>query len=228
MIQPGAQRMYWSVAKIYSCPVHTSVPRHWANTNETEQTTPKSKTNTANRRTKTKTDKEKSSNGATNITLTSLHKKVWIAPAKGTGVMQNILGLATPVKGFPKGNCPASERKPRSSAQKRLDRTKRKSTRSRKGAQTTARPLLVNACLTGETCAKNFADTCYTASGSRAESQPQPIKRIIKQSERVGHRMRYAYFPKQELKFMHPENMFRSFFLDGWSDRVVRWVNVRF
>ena len=24
------------------------------------------------------------------------------------------------------------------------------------------------------------------------------------------------------------ENMFRSFFLDGWSDRVVRWVNVRF
>ena len=29
-----------------------------------------------------------------------------------------------PAKGFPKGNCPASERKPRSSAQKRLDRTK--------------------------------------------------------------------------------------------------------
>ena len=41
-----------------------------------------------------------------------------------------------------------------------------------KGALTTARPLLVNACLTGETCAKNFADTCYTASGPRAESQP--------------------------------------------------------
>ena len=40
--------------------------------------------------------------------------------------------------------------------------------------------------------------------------------------------MRYTYFPKQELKFMHPENMFRSFFLDGWSDRAVRWVNVRF
>ena len=41
-------------------------------------------------------------------------------------------------------------------------------THSRKGALTTARPLLVNARLTGETCAKNFADTCYTASGSRA------------------------------------------------------------
>ena len=26
--------MYWSVAKIYPCPVHTSVPRNWANTNE--------------------------------------------------------------------------------------------------------------------------------------------------------------------------------------------------
>ena len=83
--------------------------------------------------------------------------------------------------------------------------TKEKSTHSRKGALTTARPLLANARLTGETSAKNFADTCYTASGSRAESQPQPIKRIIKQSERVGHRMRYTYFPKQELKFTHPE-----------------------
>ena len=29
--------------------------------------------------------------------------------------------------------------------------------------------------------------------------------------------MRYTYFPKQELKFTHPENMFLSFFLDGWS-----------
>ena len=88
--------------------------------------------------------------------------------------------------------CSASERKPRSSAQKRLDRTtqrhgqmilrtksKRKSTYSRKGALTTARPLLANGRLTGETCAKNFADTCYTASGSRAESQPQPTKLII-------------------------------------------------
>ena len=36
--------------------------------------------------------------------------------------------------------------------------------------------------------------------------------------------MRYTYFPKQELKFTHPENMFLSFFLDGWSDRAVRWV----
>ena len=36
--------------------------------------------------------------------------------------------------------------------------------------------------------------------------------------------MRYTYFPKQELKFSHPENMFLSFFLDGWSDRAVRWV----
>ena len=45
-------------------------------------------------------------------------------------------------------------------------------TYSRKGALTTARPLLVNARLTVETCAKNFADTCYTASGPRAESQP--------------------------------------------------------
>ena len=47
-------------------------------------------------------------------------------------------------------------------------------------------------------------------------------------NERVGHRMRYTYFPKQELKFSHPENMFLSFFLDGWSDRAVRWVNARF
>ena len=117
----------------------------------------------------------------------------------------------------------ASERKPRSWAQKRLDRTcksqgqmilrtktfgspkencvlrhegcalrkdncvlrhegcaaRRKSTRSRKGALTTARPLLANRRLTGETCAKNFADTYYTASGLRAESQLQPTKRII-------------------------------------------------
>ena len=37
-----------------------------------------------------------------------------------------------------------------------------------RGALTTARPLLVNARPTGETCAKNLADTCYTASGPRA------------------------------------------------------------
>ena len=28
--------------------------------------------------------------------------------------------------------------------------------------------------------------------------------------------------------FWKGENMFRSFFLDGWSDHVVRWVNARF
>ena len=39
---------------------------------------------------------------------------------------------------------------------------------SPKGALTTTRPLLVNARPTEETCAKNFADTCYTASGPRA------------------------------------------------------------
>ena len=42
-------------------------------------------------------------------------------------------------------------------------------------------------------------------------------------SGRVGHRMRCTYFPKRELKFSHPENMSRSFFLDGWSDRAMRW-----
>ena len=67
--------------------------------------------------------------------------------------------------------CLASERKLRSS--------KRRSTRSRKGTQTTARPLLANTRLSGETCVKNFADTCYTASGSRAEPELHPTKRII-------------------------------------------------
>ena len=42
------------------------------------------------------------------------------------------------------------------------------------------------------------------------------------------HRMRYTYFPKQELKFSPPENMFLSFSLDGWSDRAERWVKARF
>ena len=37
-------------------------------------------------------------------------------------------GSATPDKGFPKGNCPASERKPRSSARKRLDRQRKSHT----------------------------------------------------------------------------------------------------
>ena len=53
---------------------------------------------------------------------------------------------------------------------------KKNTTHSRKGALTTARPLLVNACLIGETCAKNFADTCYTASGLRAETHLHPTK----------------------------------------------------
>ena len=61
----------------------------------------------------------------------------------------------------------------------RVGRAKKNTTYSRKGALTTARPLLVNSCLTRETCAKNFADTCYTASGLRAESQLQPSKRNI-------------------------------------------------
>ena len=90
---------------------------------------------------------------------------------------------------------------------------KGKTTHSRQGALTTDRPLLVNACLIGETCAKHIADICYTASGLRAEWVP---------------RMRYTYFPKQELKFSHPENMFLSFSLDGWSDRAERWVKARF
>ena len=37
---------------------------------------------------------------------------------------------------------------------------KENTTYSRKGALTSTRSLLVNARLTGETCAKNFADTC--------------------------------------------------------------------
>ena len=93
-------------------------------------------------------------------------------PSGQTGRLQNILGLATPVKGFPKGNCPLSERKPRSSAQKRLDRPKKLPHPPPKGALTTTRPLLVYARPTGETCAKNFADTCYTASGPRARFKP--------------------------------------------------------
>ena len=48
LIQLGAPCMYWSVAKIYSCPVHTSVFSNWASTNETEQTAPKSDNITAN------------------------------------------------------------------------------------------------------------------------------------------------------------------------------------
>ena len=58
-----------------------------------------------------------------------------------------------------------------------------------KGALTSTKPLLVNARPTGETCAKNFADTCYTASGPRAGTnateplkKPHCITRGLKQS----------------------------------------------
>ena len=158
-------------------PIHASHGRLFAQYNTKTQTrkTDKRNENSSNRTGQHNTDK----NLRTVETKTQNHN----------------LGLATPDKGFPKGNCPASERKPRSSAQKRLDRTckrhgqmilrtktfgspKENATHSRKGALTTARPLLVNASLTGETCAKNFADICYTASGSRAESQLHPTKRI--------------------------------------------------
>ena len=40
--------------------------------------------------------------------------------------------------------------------------------------------------------------------------------------------MRYTYFPKQESKFTHPENMFRSFYLDGWSVPRRALGNARF
>ena len=40
--------------------------------------------------------------------------------------------------------------------------------------------------------------------------------------------MRYTYFPKQELKFTHPENMFLSFSLDGWSVPRRTLGNARF
>ena len=69
----------------------------------------------------------------------------------------------------------------------------RKYHRFPKGALTTARPSLVNARLTGETCAKNFADTCYTASGPRAGTnateplkKPHCITRGLKQSCGTG------------------------------------------
>ena len=58
LIQPGAQRMYWSVTKIYPCPVHTSVLPNWASTNETEQTAPNSNNITANMGQTRKTDKK--------------------------------------------------------------------------------------------------------------------------------------------------------------------------
>ena len=110
------------------------------------------------------------------------------------------LGQVTPGKGFPKGNCPASERKPRSSARKRLDR-KGKATHSRKGALTTDRPLLVNACLTGETCAKHIADIYYTASGLRAENRQSAT---YKQSGRVGPPNALHIFSQARIKNSRP------------------------
>ena len=78
LIQPGGPAQVLERCEDILLPSHTSVPRNWANTNETEQTTPNSKTITANRRTKTKTDNENSSNGATNITLTRFRKEASI------------------------------------------------------------------------------------------------------------------------------------------------------
>ena len=143
-------------------------------------------TSTSKNRTNSKTDKKMKPRATEQPT--DLRQSL---RTEETRTQNHNLGLATPDKGFPKGNCPASERKPRSSAQKRLDSSKarandpphenkRKTTHSRKGALTTARPQLVNACLTGETCAKHFADICYTASGLRAETQLHPTKRNIK------------------------------------------------
>ena len=57
----------------------------------------------------------------------------------------------------------------------RVGRAKKLPHSSPKGALTTTRPLLVNARPTGETCAKNFADTCYTAWGPRAGSKRSGI-----------------------------------------------------
>ena len=86
----------------------------------------------------------------------------------------------------------------------RVGRAKKNTTHSRKGALTTARPLLVNARLTGETCAKNFADTCYTASGSRAESQPQPKKHIIKAKWTSGSQNALHIFSQARIEIHAP------------------------
>ena len=49
-----------------------------------------------------------------------------------------------------------------------------------KGSVNHGQAALVNARLTGETCAKHIADICYTASGPRAVTQPNPKKCSIK------------------------------------------------
>ena len=96
-----------------------------------------------------------------------------------------------------------------------------------KGALTTARPLLVNARLTGETCAKNFADTCYTASGPRAGSLSDKVQHKRKMNEWVTECATHI-FPSKNQEFTHPENMFLSFYLDGWSVPRRALGNVRF
>ena len=111
----------------------------------------------------------------------------------------------------------------------RVGRAKRKSTRSRKGALTTARPLLANTrSHWGDMCEELRRYLLYRLGLAGGISTTIDKAHHRSRCERVVHRMRYTYFPKQELKFMPPENMFRSFLLDGWSDRAVRWVNVRF
>ena len=86
--------------------------------------------------------------------------------------MQNIPGPNDASEGFPERELPRFRKEASILRTKTFGSRKDNTTHSRKGALTTARPLLVNARLTVETCAKNFADTCYTASGPRAESQP--------------------------------------------------------
>ena len=84
-----------------------------------------------------------------------------------------------------------------------MDR-KENTTHSRKGALTTARPLLVNARLTGETCATNFADTCYTASGPRAGSLTDKVQHKRKMNEWVTECATHI-FPSKNQEFTHPE-----------------------
>ena len=44
----------------------------------------------------------------------------------------------------------------------------------------------------------------------------------------MGHRMRFTCFPGRELEFSHPENLFRSFYLEGWSVSRRALGNARF
>ena len=90
-------------------------------------------------------------------------------------------------------------------------------THTRKGALTTARPLLVNACLTGETCAKNFADIFYTASGSRAESQLHPTKRIITAKWTSGPQNALHIFSQARIK-IHASWKYVPLLLPRWME----------